>query len=513
MMPYDPSQGLSPEEMSLLLRKMQQPLEMTGGMGMDDPGRSFSLEQPPMDPGVGQGVGEGGILDELEANPYGYGSEGLASPEEGINPPQDPPSYSPMEAYGRLLAHRAPEELDAAVDVAPETAAFMAAGPVLGGIGKVMSAYPKVAPLLAGAGAFLTSSSEAGSPNLTKRQRREMEMERQRIELEAASKERLLEAETRAQGQREKESAATKAKADKEAAALVEYNRQVEVAEKARDFELGRDRRFSDTTLGKTFDALGGSAPFLAGVAGGKLSRWATGPGKVVKDYLLPGVMGTATGFTAANIPLAYNALYTEPDNPKKAGYGAYARELPQGHPRKAEFGAYAESLPDKNPVREQASEEMFDPWRLAERGAISVVEGGGGGLVGSDAVRSAARGAGSKVVDTVKGLFKSKPAPANVTPKVIKRKAAQFIPGVPGNAHSGMSPQALTDALTKDAAAWFKANPSRALTSTQVTELANAKGIDVGAKQARTVAKRLRTAYEERYINAGAKAALKPKP
>jgi hypothetical protein len=162
-MPYDPSQGLSPEEMALLLRKMQQPLEMTGGMGMDDPGRSFSLEQPPMDPGVGQGAGESGILDELEANPYGYGSEGLASPEEGINPPQDPEPLhfgmpemsdrSPGMAAFDLIGERFPQE--ATSDNARDIASTAIMGPVLS---KVLSG-PKMA------GGFIASQTGAFSPS------------------------------------------------------------------------------------------------------------------------------------------------------------------------------------------------------------------------------------------------------------------------------------------------------------------------------------------------------------
>jgi hypothetical protein len=270
-----------------------------------------------------------------------------------------------------------------------------------------------IAAALLGGGAMLTGDSEAGAPKIKKSQLRQMEMERIRLEQESAAKMQLMQAETKAAKERGANEAEQKALAEKQAAELAEYQRQVKLAEHARDTELGRKRRFSDTTVGKGMDALGGLAPFLAGVMGGKLSRLATGPGKsavgeAMKDYVAPMAAGTLGAFTAANVPLAYDSLYTDPDNPEKAAYSAYSRELPPTHPRKKEFLDYAGSLPDANPVRENASKEFYDPHKLTERAGMSFIEGAGGALMGSDGVRAIARaliGKGRSAAPTVESI------------------------------------------------------------------------------------------------------------
>jgi hypothetical protein len=334
-----------------------------------------------------------GILEALMRNPRGWGMTGLASPEEGVNVPQDP--MSPGEAAMKLIQRRAPGEAQEFIDQAPVNAALMAAGPVMGGIGKAAMAHPGITAALMGGAGLLTSTTEAGQPNLTRAQKRQMEVERQRNEQETAQKLKLMEAETAAAKARGANEAEQKSLADKQAAELAEYNSQVRRAEEARDQELGRERRFSDTLVGKGMDAMGGLAPAAAGLIGGGLSRLGTGPGvtalgKVGKGYALPILGGAALGATAANAPVAYDAFYTDTDNPNKAGYGAYARELPQSHPRKKEFGAYAAGLPDKNPVREQAGKEFYEG--LAKRSGAGAIEGAGGGWLGADGVGAASR-------------------------------------------------------------------------------------------------------------------------
>lgn len=173
-----------------------------------------------------------------------------------------------------------------------------------------------------------------------------------------------------------------------------EYNRAVSRAERSRDTALARDRRFSDTAVGSAFDKAGGLAPGIAGVLTGGLSRLATGPSKVLYNYALPAVLGTLAGAGAANVPLAYNALVTEPDNPEKRAYEAYSRELPPSHPRKQEFGDYARGLPDANPIRKAASEEFYDPEKLTERLVMGGSEGLLGGEMGSAGVRIGGRAA-----------------------------------------------------------------------------------------------------------------------
>ena len=114
-----------------------------------------------------------------------------------------------------------------------------------------------------------------------------------------------------------------------------EYDQQVRTAEAARDRELSRDRRFSDTATGKLFEATGGFAPMAFGAATGALSRVATGGGKM-GDYVLPAGLGTLAGAGSANVPLAYNTLYTEPDNPMKRAFEALLRS--RGNHRRFRF-------------------------------------------------------------------------------------------------------------------------------------------------------------------------------
>jgi hypothetical protein len=185
--------------------------------------------------------------------------------------------------------------------------------------------------------------------------------------------------------------AAARAQADK--AKQDEFNRSVANAESVRDQELGRVRRFSGTEVGKVFDKLGGTAPVVAGVGAGALTRAAAGPGTSLLGKVAPTVSGATAGITALNLPLAYNAFMTEPDNPERAAYGAYARELPPEHPRKQEWAVYASGLPEANPVRSTAADELYDPLKLAERGVFGAIEGGLGGFAGREAVQLLGRG------------------------------------------------------------------------------------------------------------------------
>jgi hypothetical protein len=301
-------------------------------------------------------------------------------------------ALSPGMAAINLVRNRAPQELQSFVEQLPANAAMMAAGPVLGGVGRAVMAAPRVAAGVLGTTGLLTSTTEAGAPKLTKAQRRQMEMERMRLEAEGQAATQRMQAETEALKARGANDAEIAAQRQKQEAEQHEYVAAVRRAEMARDNELGRERRFSDTTVGKTMDAMGGLAPAAAGLLVGAATRGASGPGGIVKNYIAPAAAGALGGITAANVPLAYDTLYTDPDNPEKAAYGAYARELPPGHPRKQEFGNYAASLPGKNPVREHAAEEFYDPSKIAERATLGGIEGIGGGLVGADAVRIGGR-------------------------------------------------------------------------------------------------------------------------
>lgn len=176
--------------------------------------------------------------------------------------------------------------------------------------------------------------------------------------------------------------------AEAEAMKRSEYERMVQKAEGARDKELAKDRRFSDTEMGKVWDKTGGWGPLLVGAGFGSASRLATGGGSTLKDYGLPALLGGIAGAASNNVPLAYNSFYTEPDNPEKKAYEAYARELPPDHPRKQEWADYAGNLPLENPVRKAAADELYNPGKAAERMLFGAVEGIGGGLGGADLMR-----------------------------------------------------------------------------------------------------------------------------
>lgn len=171
--------------------------------------------------------------------------------------------------------------------------------------------------------------------------------------------------------------------AEQQAAAgnRAEYDRAVARAEAARDEELQRDKRFSDSSVGQIWEKTGVLTPFLGAVGLGALARAAHG-GKAVGP-LETAIAGAGGGAVMANYPLIHNALFTEPDNPQRRAYEAYARELPETHPRKAEWAAYARGLPETNPVRTIARDDLYDLKKLAERSGIGALEGAAGYFTG----------------------------------------------------------------------------------------------------------------------------------
>lgn len=179
-----------------------------------------------------------------------------------------------------------------------------------------------------------------------------------------------------------------------------ERQRAIQRAEAARERELRRERRFSDTEVGRLYERAGGLAPAIAGAITGGMSRLASGGGSVARNYILPAGLGAAAGSAAANLPLAYNALATEPDNPVRNALLAYARELPEGHPERERALREAASMPERNPIRAAAAEEFYDPARLAERSIMGGIEGLLGGMLGSDVVRI-----GGRTVNALMGL------------------------------------------------------------------------------------------------------------
>jgi hypothetical protein len=174
-----------------------------------------------------------------------------------------------------------------------------------------------------------------------------------------------------------------------QASEQAEYDRAVAKAESVRAQAEARDVRFGDTEVGKVYNEIGGVLPFLAAYGGGALSRLGTGGGGTMKDYVLPGVMGTGASFSAMNAPLF--ADMTAPSfNPQKEAIQGYARELPPTHPRKQEFAEHGASLPDRNPVQEQAYEQFYDG--LGKRLGVAGIEGLTFGKAGAATVNALPR-------------------------------------------------------------------------------------------------------------------------
>jgi hypothetical protein len=200
-----------------------------------------------------------------------------------------------------------------------------------------------------------------------------------RAEADAAKRAAETEAKRKAD-----ELAAQKASAD-----FAEYNAAVSRADLAKNEILAdRPKKFKDTAVGELFDKLGVVAPGVVGAGTGAATRGglrAAGVGNKLGLMAGPIATGILSGAAAANWPLGHELLVQPPENPEKKAYEAYARELPPTHPRKQEWTNYAERLPEANPARKVASEEFYDPVKLAERSAIGAVEGGLGGLMGAE--------------------------------------------------------------------------------------------------------------------------------
>ncbi len=208
----------------------------------------------------------------------------------------------------------------------------------------------------------------------------------------------LNQANTANQGQQTKLAEEEKRKSDDARVKREEYDRAVKTAEVSRDTALARDRRFSETDFGKVWDKTAGTMPGLIAAPMGAVTRLATGGKTFAHKWGIPIGMGAAEGAVASNIPIGFNALATEPDNPEKRAFQAYARDLPPDHPRKAEFAEYAKTLPDENPVRAVAMRDAVDPWNMVKRGFLGALEGSVGALAGNKVVGATERIGGGAV-------------------------------------------------------------------------------------------------------------------
>lgn len=269
---------------------------------------------------------------------------------------------------------------------------------------------------------------DTNAQSLTRKQKREMEMERQRQDAQAKADIQRIEAEARAKAGLEvekdriaAEAARRAAEAKIEATKRAEYDRAVIKAEASRDKEMGRITRFSDTETGKVYRKVG-AAPYLAALGMGALGRSvAKGSGPMAK-WGFPALEGTGGAFTATNWPLLSDGYFgTDSDNPEKAAYKAYARDLPAGHPEKESAATYATGLPDVHPIRSTAQKDLWDGF-LGRLGS-SVLEGAPLGIAGRQGVdltkkvaSSTGRGMG-RAAKWVESLFGKSPGPTGPGP------------------------------------------------------------------------------------------------
>jgi hypothetical protein len=172
-------------------------------------------------------------------------------------------------------------------------------------------------------------------------------------------------------------------------------------AEAARDRELARERRFSDTYTGRAFDLAGGFAPGVVGGLTGLLTR---GAGRAIG-------WGGGAGLFSAHVPLGYEALFAPTDNPRRRALEEYAAALPRDDPRRANALEDAARMPEQNPIRREAMDQLFDTWGLVKRSAMGLGEGALGGHLGH-----ALAGTPDRVLQWLRGL-RNRPPPGSSGP------------------------------------------------------------------------------------------------
>lgn len=253
---------------------------------------------------------------------------------------------------------------------------------------------------------------------------------------------------TQAQTDAERRRLEAEGEAKRKASELAEYERSVAGAERARDTELARANRFSDSEVGKVYAKTGIVTPALAAMGAGGLAKAALG----ANAGRAPLVAGLGTGAATAHYPLAHDAMLTPAYNPERAGYEAYARELPPSHPRKQEWQDYARGLPEANPSREAASKELYDPVKFGERTGIGLLEGLVSGPAGAhivDIAKRAPRSVAATSAEAVGNVARG----AGALPGLMSE--ASYLQGTKTQGARGLYERARADAdLTGQAAA-----------------------------------------------------------
>jgi hypothetical protein len=430
-----------PTDFDAALAQLQGILVDLDGDGQPDaqiPSNMIPQEQPNALQAAGGGQVEPqanalspGFPDMVANNPRGWGNSPPA--DEAQLRSADPMAFNPVLRgaleYGSMPAKGFVEQIDrnanalsdatddpslANVTNAGAQTALTFGRPVAGaaifGAGMLEAARRDFAPEII---------PSADAVTLKNSQKRQMEMERMRLQAQAEADSLRMEAETKAQGKRAEDAARIAAEAERKQKEQDEYNRAVDRSEEAFTSEMGRVRRFSDSKsyTKEVSDAVGGAAPFLGGMIGGKAARVA---GRGLMGQMIGGAAG---GIGATSAPLFEDAYFTDIDNPERSAYMRRGAELPPGHPRKEEFLEHGRSLPEENPVRKHATEALYNPVRLG----LSAAEGGLAGMMGGDLLEGLGRGArwlrgGRNALQPGGGPSTPSPAPAP-EPRVLVRE------------------------------------------------------------------------------------------
>jgi hypothetical protein len=330
-----------------------------------------------------------GILDALMANPRGWGMTGAASPEEGVNVPQDP--MTPGMAAMKLVQRRVPQE--ATLDNAGQVVASSLMGPVLGLAGRA----PGIATALLGLTHPMPAGGESGdSQGVMNLQRQLKEAGYYQGPIDGvmgggtADAKKRFETDMAQKQQLEIERAKAEAAAKGAEAANAETARKAAEAEAATQRRLQGEERLRNvesevSPVRQVLREYGPIAGYAAGILGGsatrkgvtKLTDAATSKAASVADALmaapakdLPGRVSRVNQFWAQG----QKPLMGAPEAPFIAAPGAKAGFRP-------------------NPEAPQAA-ELYQPSRLRNVGTDLGIAGtfGAESMVGQELLEPEAR-------------------------------------------------------------------------------------------------------------------------
>jgi hypothetical protein len=566
-MPYDPSQGLSPEEIMLMLAKAraQQPMDpsLDPSMGMEsDPGRSFALEQPPEPESYDtSNFPSGGVLPD-----YGFGDPSQMS-KEGLAP----------GAFGEISAP--PERPQQYTQMLDE----MTPPPIPGG-GMIARALPKAAGAFGaglGLNAMMGSTSDADEGPAS-------ELAKQQGKLRARLEDTRAKMDAAENGSRDgkvgrgKDWRALKAEADQIESEISGISAQIEAHRNSPEYQQDMDRRAKEiaadlkkkeaaTPWRDRNPGMAGALPaigmFLAGAVPGltaiKRQAGTMTPGALasrLEEAIKAAERGIGTGGAITpETRIASGTIENILEHQPKGGFKEAGKRWGEESMHTLGAGAAGGSLaaeanmfPDQydafnlpdGEAKEKAHERAMNPWNYAERGGVGTITGISGYHLGKHLTPAAKPNweKGRAVADEVgrlvtaedkvaKALAKAKNAKAkqrktvNGGPLKEEQKALpppdkrEFIPGERQAPRSGMTQGELNEKLTDFADAWFKLNAGKKIKGPHILNIAKQNGVDMSAGQAQRLAGKLNRQYgppqggpPDRFINAGARAALTKK-